>query len=89
VFLLHATRLNADSIDDLATILRRQSLHAVSLDRAMRDRAYKIADTDAGPNGDEWLSRWSRTLHKDLPWTTFPEPPADIAAENDRLDTSP
>ncbi len=89
VFLLHATRLNADSFDELADILRRNNLHAISLDRAMRDPAYKIADTYAGPDGDEWLSRWSRTLHKDLPWDSFPEPPADIAAESERLDTSP
>ncbi|WP_372783290.1 polysaccharide deacetylase family protein [Phenylobacterium sp.] len=89
VFLLHATRLNADSLDQLAAILRRQDLHAMSLDRAMRDPAYKIADDYAGPDGDEWLSRWSRTLRKDLPWKSFPEPPADIAAENDRLDPSP
>jgi peptidoglycan/xylan/chitin deacetylase (PgdA/CDA1 family) len=89
VFLLHATRLNADGLDQLAAILRRQDLHAMSLDRAMRDPAYKIADDYAGPDGDEWLSRWSRTLRKDLPWKSFPEPPADIAAENDRLDPSP
>jgi peptidoglycan/xylan/chitin deacetylase (PgdA/CDA1 family) len=89
VFLLHATRLNADSLDQLATLLRRQDLRAISLERALRDPAYKIADDYAGPDGDEWLSRWSRTLHKDLPWKSFPEPPADVAAENDRLDTSP
>lgn len=89
VFLLHATRLNADSLDELARILRRNGLHAISLDRAMQDPAYKISDSYAGPDGDEWLSRWSRTLHKDLPWASFPEPPADIAAENDRLDANP
>lgn len=89
VFLLHATRLNADSLDGLARILRRNGLRAISLDRAMEDPAYKISDNYAGPDGDEWLSRWSRTLHKDLPWASFPEPPADIAAENDRLDANP
>ena len=89
VFLLHATRLNADSLDRLAAILRRNDLHAISLDRAMQDPAYKIADAYAGPDGDEWLSRWARTLHKELPWDSFPEAPADIVAENDRLDTSP
>jgi peptidoglycan/xylan/chitin deacetylase (PgdA/CDA1 family) len=89
VFLLHATRLNADSLDRLAAILRRNDLHAITLDRAMKDPAYRIADAYAGPDGDEWLSRWARTLHKDLPWDSFPEPPADIVAENDRLDISP
>jgi peptidoglycan/xylan/chitin deacetylase (PgdA/CDA1 family) len=89
IFLLHATRLNADSLDQLVAILRRNDLHAITLDRAMRDPAYAIADGYADADGDEWLSRWARTLHKDLPWDSFPEPPADIVAENDRLDTSP
>jgi len=87
VYLLHATRLNADCIDQLAAILRRNQLRPVSLDRAMSDPAYRIADDYAGPDGDEWLSRWSRTLHKELPWDSFPEPPADMVAENDKLDT--
>lgn len=89
VFLLHATRLNADSLNQLAAILRRNDLHVVTLDRAMRDPAYRIADDYAGPDGDEWLNRWSRTLGKPLPWDSFPQPPADIAAANDRLDTQP
>ena len=89
VFLLHATRLNADSLDDLSRILRRNGLHTISLDRAMRDPAYRIADTYAGPDGDEWLSRWSRTLKKELPWDSFREPPADIVAASDRLDSEP
>ena len=89
VFLLHATRLNADTIDQLADILRRNDLQPITLDRAMKDPAYRIADNYAGPDGDEWISRWARTLHKTLAWEKFPEPPADIAAENERLDTNP
>jgi peptidoglycan/xylan/chitin deacetylase (PgdA/CDA1 family) len=87
VFLLHASRLNADSIDDLAAILRANHLRPVSLGRAMRDPAYGIADTYVGPDGDEWLSRWSATVQRELPWDSFPEPPADIAAADSRLET--
>ena len=89
VFLLHASRLNADSLDQIDAILRHNGLHAISLDRAIRDRAYRITDAYAGPDGDDWLNRWAGALHKDLPWDSFPEPPADIVALNDRLDTSP
>jgi peptidoglycan/xylan/chitin deacetylase (PgdA/CDA1 family) len=89
VFLLHASRLNADSLDALTAILRSNDLRAISLDEAMTDPVYQTPDTYAGPDGDEWLSRWSLTLHRDLPWASFPQPPADIAAENDRLDPSP
>jgi hypothetical protein len=89
VFLLHASRLNADSIEQLAAILKANDLYGVSLQRAMSDPAYSIPDTYVGPNGDEWLSRWSLTLNKPLPWSDFTEPPADIAAEDHRLDSSP
>jgi peptidoglycan/xylan/chitin deacetylase (PgdA/CDA1 family) len=75
VLLLHASRLNADSIDDLAGILKANHLHGVSLKRAVRDPAYRIPDDYAGPNGIEWLERWSRTLHKNMPWSTLPPAP--------------
>ncbi len=88
VFLLHATRLNADCIDQLIDVLRDNDLVPVTLNRAMRDPAYATADTYVGPNGDEWLSRWSLTLHKDLPWDSFHEPPADIIADDKRLEPS-
>lgn len=86
VFLLHATRLNADSIDALAAILRDNNLHPVTLDKAMRDPAYKIADTYVGPDGEEWLSRWAETLHRELPWDDFHDAPADIVAADNRLE---
>jgi peptidoglycan/xylan/chitin deacetylase (PgdA/CDA1 family) len=89
VFLLHATRINADSIGDLASILKRNHLRPVSLDRAMRDPAYAIPDGRPGEAGDEWLSRWSELLHKPLPWASFPPPPADIEAADKRLDPEP
>jgi peptidoglycan/xylan/chitin deacetylase (PgdA/CDA1 family) len=89
VFLLHETRLNADSLGEISAILKRNNLKVVSLERAMSDPAYQISDDVADSNGDEWLSRWSMTLNKPLPWDNFPEPPDDIAAANARLDKEP
>lgn len=86
VFLLHASRLNADSIDQLSNILDDNDLHAVALDTAMRDPAYKIPDEYIGPDGDEWLSRWSLILRKELPWDSFRDPPADIVDGDNRLE---
>jgi peptidoglycan/xylan/chitin deacetylase (PgdA/CDA1 family) len=88
VFLLHATRLNADSLDQLASILRANDLHPTTLERAMTDPAYTIADRYVGPEGEEWLERWSLTLQKGLPWSSRPLPPAEIAARNEKLSTS-
>lgn len=86
VFLLHASRLNAASIPALATILHQAQLRVVPLDTAMRDPAYRIADDYVGPNGDGWLDRWALTLHRGLPYATFPAVPPAIVAEDARLE---
>jgi peptidoglycan/xylan/chitin deacetylase (PgdA/CDA1 family) len=86
VFLLHASHLNAASIDDLAAILHDQHLRVVPLDTAMRDPAYKIPDTYVGPNGTGWLDRWSLTLHRSLPYASLPTVPKAIIAYDARLE---
>jgi hypothetical protein len=86
VLLLHASRLNADSIGDLARILKADGLKPVTLHQAMRDPAYLIPDPYIGPDGDEWVARWSLALHKTVPWRALPEPAAEIVAADNRLD---
>lgn len=83
VMLLHATRLNADCIDDLAAILERRGLKGVTLDQAMKDPAYRIHDVYAGRDGIDWIERWSDELHKPLPWGAWQDPPAQIVHEYD------
>ena len=86
VFLMHATRLNADSVDALADILKANDLKPVTLERAMTDPAYAMAEDAVGANGNPWVSRWAITLHKAMPWSSLPRPPADIAAIDARLE---
>jgi peptidoglycan/xylan/chitin deacetylase (PgdA/CDA1 family) len=86
VFLLHASRINADSIGQLAHLLRKAGLTPVSLQVAVSDPAYATPDTYAGPNGDDWLERWARTLHRPMPWASLPPPPRDIVAADARLE---
>ena len=88
VFLLHASRLNAASIDALATILRDAKLRVVPLSVAMRDPAYRTADQYIGPDGNEWLERWAATLHRDLPFESIPNVPADIVQRDARLEAT-
>ncbi len=87
VMLLHATRLNADSIDELARILKREQLTSVTLEQAMNDPAYRTTDPYAGKDGIEWLERWSMSLHKDLPWNTYLEVPKEIEQAYDKVDS--
>jgi peptidoglycan/xylan/chitin deacetylase (PgdA/CDA1 family) len=84
VMLLHATRLNADSIDDLAAILKRRKLKGVTLEEAMKDPAYRTRDPYVGHDGIDWMERWSEELHKELPWDSWQDPPAQIVQEYDR-----
>lgn len=86
VMLLHCTRLNADTLDDLARLLRRAKLRPVSLDTAMRDPVYRVPDHYAGKDGIDWLERWATTRHRNLPENGDEDPPADIKAAYDRVD---
>ena len=85
VMLLHDTRLNADSIDDLSGILKRHRLKGVSLEQAMKDPAYRTRDPYVGKDGIDWIERWSDELHKQLPWNTWQDPPAQIVREYDAV----
>jgi peptidoglycan/xylan/chitin deacetylase (PgdA/CDA1 family) len=85
VMLLHATRLNADSVDDLAAILKRRKLKGVTLEEAMKDPAYRIHDPYVGHDGIDWIERWSNELRKPLPWNSWQDPPAQIVREYDAI----
>jgi len=85
VWLLHASKLNADSIAALARIIRHAKLAPVTLDTAMADPAYRTPEDYAGPDGNEWLERWSLTLHRELPWGSMPKVPGEIEVASARL----
>ena len=86
VMLLHCTRLNADSIDGIARLLRWAHLRPVSLSQAMRDPAYRRPDSYVGEDGPDWLDRWATATNRDLPELGNAGPPADIQADYDRVD---
>ena len=86
VMLMHVTRLNADTMDDVAAILKKHKLTAVTLEEAMKDPIYATNDPYVGADGNEWLERWAPVLKKELPWDSFKEPPADISAQYKKID---
>jgi peptidoglycan/xylan/chitin deacetylase (PgdA/CDA1 family) len=59
--LIHASALNADTIDDLARMFTARGYTFVSLDRALEDPAYRMPDTYTGAAGLTWLHRWAIT----------------------------
>ena len=61
VLLIHASLLNADWFDRLATMIERRGYSFVRLEEALQDSAYRSADTYVGPAGITWLHRWALT----------------------------
>jgi peptidoglycan/xylan/chitin deacetylase (PgdA/CDA1 family) len=69
VLLVHANRLNAAGLDDVATRLRLRGYSFVSLDDATSDAAYASEDRYTGPGGISWLHRWAIT--RGVPTETY------------------
>ena len=86
VLLLHATRLSADCMGEVAALLRRDGLRPVTLTRAMADPVYRLPDRYSGSDGVDWLERWSLQKGVELPWDDFPEVPAAIQQQYDLIE---
>jgi peptidoglycan/xylan/chitin deacetylase (PgdA/CDA1 family) len=56
--LLHANELNADHFDDLARMMRQRGYSFISLEQALQDKAYALADAQSS-KGISWLHRWA------------------------------
>lgn len=61
VLLIHASQLNADLMPELLAMMRRRGYTVVSLERALEDEAYGMAECYTGPGGFSWIHRWSMT----------------------------
>lgn len=58
ILLLHANTLNADYLDELASMMRRRGYAFTTLEAALQDPAYALPDQYAGKSGLSWLQRW-------------------------------
>jgi len=74
--LLHASDLNADHFDDLVLMMRRRGYAFISLEEALKDRAYELPDAQA-TKGLSWIHRWR--LAKGLPLQMEPSEPEFIS----------
>lgn len=55
--LLHANELNADHFDDLVRMMKKRGYRFISLDKALKDEAYRLPDAQV-KRGLSWLHRW-------------------------------
>ena len=59
ILLLHANKLNADYLDELAAMYQRNKYTFISLSEALTDDAYQQEITKYGDWGISWLERWA------------------------------
>lgn len=82
VLLLHVSKLNADAMPALVSMMKKRGYRVVPLERALRDAAYRLPDTYAGPGGFSWIHRWSKT--KGMAPKGEPDPPEWVTAAYER-----
>ncbi len=58
--IIHSNLINAEYFGDLARMLKRRGYKFVDLETALKNDAYRNADTYIGPAGISWLHRWAR-----------------------------
>src|SRR5688572_2578295 len=72
VLLLHVNQLNADHLDRLVVMARKRGYEFISLEEALRDKAYERKDRYVGNRGFSWLHRWAIDKGKQPPMHADP-----------------
>jgi peptidoglycan/xylan/chitin deacetylase (PgdA/CDA1 family) len=57
--LIHANFINSDYLDDLAKMFKKRGYEFVTLEEALKDKAYLLPDTFIKRAGISWLHRWA------------------------------
>jgi peptidoglycan/xylan/chitin deacetylase (PgdA/CDA1 family) len=82
VMLLHASRLNADTIEHILQLLEQRRYRFVTLDEAESDSAYQTPDTFISKFGPMWGYRWATELGIKVDGRAETDPPQWIMAGN-------
>lgn len=75
VMLLHANRLNADTIEAVLRIFSRKGYEFVPLAAAQADPAYRTPDTYVSKSGAMWGYRWARERNVKVDGRLEADPP--------------
>jgi hypothetical protein len=73
VLLMHASRLNADHLEELVAMIWKNGYQFVDLETALRDKAYQAPVTVYRNFGISWLDRWA--LSQGKPGSFFKDEP--------------
>jgi peptidoglycan-N-acetylglucosamine deacetylase len=61
IILLHGNWLEADHIAEVLELLRKRGYQFISLQEALEDPAYSMADEYVGEEGTNWIDHWAIT----------------------------
>lgn len=64
ILLLHANKLNADYIGQLAAVYQKHGYEFVTMQEALQDPAYQTPVTQFGKYGISWIDRWALSAGK-------------------------
>ena len=79
ILLIHASQLNADEMPKILAMFRAHSYSFITLDEALKDPAYSLAEDYAGKGGFSWIHRWSIT--KKMKGKGEPDEPAWVRTD--------
>lgn len=85
VLVIHANRLNAQTLDRTLATLAQLGYRFVPLDEALRDEAYRSPEKASGRFGPSWLARWARAKGVKLSVYGQPDPAGQTAAWHGQL----
>ena len=61
ILLVHANPLNAEHFGKVIAMMRKRGYKFISLEEALRDKAYQLTDGYTGRYGTSWIQRWAIT----------------------------
>ncbi len=73
--LLHANSINADYFDGVAKMYKSRGYKFITLEEALKDKAYKLPDTFVRNAGISWLHRWALEMGRENILPTEPKVP--------------
>ena len=85
VMLLHANRLNADTMEQLLALFEAKHYGFVSLEKAQSDPAFRTPDYFVSQYGPMWGYRWAAERHLKVDGKLEPEPPKWILSYTDSV----
>ena len=75
ILLVHANTINADHFGEMIQMMKKRGYEFISLEEALRDKAYQLQDSYTGRYGTSWIQRWAMTNKHEPTIKQFKEEP--------------